>query len=33
MVPRCRGGGGDVYVCVNVCVCMWGGECSGWGGV
>ena len=32
MVPRCRGGGGDVYVCV--CVCVGGGwSCWGKGGV
>ena len=27
MVPQCRGGGGDVYVCV------WGGGLVGGGGV
>ena len=27
VVPRCRGGGGDVYVCVCVCVCV----CEGGG--
>ena len=33
VVPRCRGGGGDVYVCV--CVCEGGGGgalVGGWGG-
>ena len=30
VVPRCRGGGGDVHVCVCVCVC--GGALVGGGG-